>query len=43
MATVFPYEMTKQKLTCTFFAILSFVVVEEMDSSPLQIFQMDKV
>ena len=45
MATVFPYEMSKQKLICTciFFAISSFAVVEEMGSSPLQIFQMDKV
>ena len=41
MATVF--QMSKQKLICTciFFAISSFAVVEEMGSSPLQIFQMD--
>jgi hypothetical protein len=45
MVTVFPYEMSKQKLicTCAFFAISSFAIVEEMGSSPLQISQINKV
>ena len=43
MATIFPYEMSKQKLTCMFYAISSFIVVEEMGPSSLQIFQIDKV